>query len=136
MCRPPTPGQGTGILRPGDRRIFTASFSIFLTDCFNYNSTIQTSEIMSHLLACIRSTRSNAVYATSAHKSNPSTVNGRISGTHNSHALSPMVLDGSVTRGVTSSPGCSGEPMVSLRSEIAPLKRELQTRKSQKGNAN
>lgn len=61
MCRHPTASQGTGILRPGDRCIFTTSFSIFLTVCFNCNSTIQTSEIMSHLLACIRSTRSNAV---------------------------------------------------------------------------
>lgn len=61
MCRCPTPGQDAGFSFLETDYIVTTGFSIFLTDGFNYNSTNQTSEIMSHLLAWIRNTGSNPV---------------------------------------------------------------------------
>lgn len=51
MGRYPTPGQDAGFSFLETDYIVTTGFSIFLTDSFNYNSTNQTSEIMSHLLA-------------------------------------------------------------------------------------
>lgn len=46
--------------------IFTAGFSIFFTESFNYSNTNWTSERVSHLLAWGQSTRSNAAHRVSA----------------------------------------------------------------------
>lgn len=61
--QPPVSTQGFSFLGMG--YIFTTDFSIFLTEHFTYNNTNQTSEIVSHLLAGIQSTGSNAVDTTS-----------------------------------------------------------------------
>lgn len=120
--------------------IFTTGFSIFLTECFNCNSTNQTSEIMSHLLAWVRSTRSNAVYATSVLKGNPSAMSGRISATRNLRAFS-ITVDNVflVTEDTTNIPSHSGwlQENLNVPSFLDCLSRRgFLTRKSQKRNSN